>query len=154
MGPVKRTGSYNALAMKVENLDPFLAALAEEVTRHPDVLGFIGRVAPARRTFTFSSAEEFVTKAHEAALAWAPRGAGRPFHLRMHRRGFKHRPSSQSEAQFLDRALLEGAPQDRARARVSFADSDAIIAIDTTDNRAGMSLWTRDDPHRYPFKLN
>jgi tRNA(Ser,Leu) C12 N-acetylase TAN1 len=151
MGQVKRTGYYNVLAMKVENLDAFLPALAEEVTRHPDVVKFIGRVATAQRAFTFSSADEFEAKAREAALAFAPRVAGRSFHVRMHRRGFKHRLSSQTEEQFLDHTLLEAAEQTGAPARVSFEDPDVIIAIDTMDNRVGMSLWTRDDLHRYPF---
>jgi hypothetical protein len=34
-------------------------------------------------------------------------------------------------------------------ARVSFTDPDALIAIDTIDGRAGISLWTRDDLARH-----
>jgi hypothetical protein len=34
---------------------------------------------------------------------------------------------------------------------LSFSDPDAIIAIDSVDDRAGMSLWTREDLKRHPL---
>jgi len=33
--------------------------------------------------------------------------------------------------------------------KVSFTDPDAVIAIDTVDDRAGMALWTREDLARH-----
>ena len=35
--------------------------------------------------------------------------------------------------------------------RISFEDPDAIIAIETIGQRAGMSFWRRADLQRYPF---
>jgi tRNA(Ser,Leu) C12 N-acetylase TAN1 len=32
---------------------------------------------------------------------------------------------------------------------VSFSDPDAVIVIDTIDDRAGISLWTRDELARH-----
>jgi tRNA(Ser,Leu) C12 N-acetylase TAN1 len=34
---------------------------------------------------------------------------------------------------------------------VSFDNPDAIIAVETIGNQAGMSLWFREDLQRYPF---
>jgi len=34
---------------------------------------------------------------------------------------------------------------------VAFDDADAVLAVDTVGDRAGMALWTRDDLRRYPF---
>jgi hypothetical protein len=33
--------------------------------------------------------------------------------------------------------------------RIAFTDPDAVVAIDTIDDRAGVSLWTRDDLARH-----
>jgi hypothetical protein len=35
--------------------------------------------------------------------------------------------------------------------RITFADPDAILALETVDCRAGLSLWSREDLQRYPF---
>ena len=29
--------------------------------------------------------------------------------------------------------------------RISFTDPDAVIVIDTVDDRAGLAMWTRED---------
>ncbi len=34
---------------------------------------------------------------------------------------------------------------------VAFAGPDVILAVETVDNCAGLSLWTRQDLRRYPF---
>jgi tRNA(Ser,Leu) C12 N-acetylase TAN1 len=36
-------------------------------------------------------------------------------------------------------------------ARVSFADPDYILALETVGQRAGLSLWDRVQRARYPF---
>jgi tRNA(Ser,Leu) C12 N-acetylase TAN1 len=35
--------------------------------------------------------------------------------------------------------------------RINFADPDHVIDIETVGNRAGLSIWSRDDLRRYPF---
>lgn len=151
MGTVSRTGFYNVLVMKVDDIDAFLDAFAEDVARHEDTLEYVARVAPARTVFNFSTAEEFEDRAREHALALAPGIAGRSFHVRLHRRGFKGRLKSPQEERFLDDLLLAEAERAGAPARIDFDDPDAVLAVDTVGNRAGMSLWTRDDLRRYPF---
>jgi tRNA(Ser,Leu) C12 N-acetylase TAN1 len=76
---------------------------------------------------------------------------GKSFHVRLHRRGFKGRLSSQNEEGFLDGVLLEALEQSGTPGRITFADPDAIIAVETVDGQAGLSLWTREEMQRYPF---
>ena len=103
---------------------------------------------PAQEVFDFGTAEYFEARARAIALTWVPALSGKSFHVRLHRRGFKGVLSTPREERFIDEALLT-ALQDAGR--ISFTDPDAVIQIETIDGRAGMSLWTRDEMHRYPF---
>lgn len=35
--------------------------------------------------------------------------------------------------------------------RITFADPDAIMTVETVDCQAGLSLWTREEMQHYPF---
>jgi len=78
-------------------------------------------------------------------LEWSPKLAGRSFHVRFHRRGSTHDLPTPEVERFLDDALLEALRQVGAPGTVSFSDPDAVIAIDTIDDRAGLGLWSRED---------
>ncbi len=45
----------------------------------------------------------------------------------------------------LDDALLDALTQAGTPGAISFTDADAVIAIDTIDDRAGIGFWTRED---------
>lgn len=147
-GVVKRSGYYNVLRMKVEKIDAFLAEFAAAVIAAPGILNFISHVVPAEQTFDFATPEEFEERARSTALSWVAKLRGKTFHVRLHRRGFKGKLSTPREEQFLDHALLEVL---KGEGRISFADPDAVIHIETIDGRAGMSLWTREQVRQYPF---
>ena len=85
------------------------------------------------------------------ALSWVLELAQSAFHVRMHRRGFKGRLSSQDEERFLDSVLLAALEEAGTPGRITFEDPDAIISVETVGQRAGMSFWRRDDLERYPF---
>jgi tRNA(Ser,Leu) C12 N-acetylase TAN1 len=106
---------------------------------------------PAAEAFTFQSVGEFEARAKEIVRAWLPRLAGRSFHVRMHRRGLKEQMSSHTEERFLDEALLHALEQAGTPGRIDFTDPDLIVDVETVGQRAGLSLWTRDDLLRYPF---
>jgi len=38
-----------------------------------------------------------------------------------------------------------------AATRIDFEDPDHIVDIETVGQRAGLSLWTREQAQRYPF---
>jgi tRNA(Ser,Leu) C12 N-acetylase TAN1 len=67
------------------------------------------------------------------------------------RRGFKGKIYSQEEGRFLDMCLLDALEKAGTSGRVAFDDPDHIIAVETVGSWAGISLWRREDLHRYPF---
>lgn len=150
-GPVSKTDFFNVLVMKVDDIHCMLDSLRERLQEDPHSLSFLSRLIPAMQTFTFQSAEEFKTKAHEAILPWAPLLAGTRFHVRIHRRGFKGRFLSPEEERGLDALLIEAIEKAGTPGSITFDDPDAILSIETVSNRAGVSLWTRQDRERYPF---
>jgi tRNA(Ser,Leu) C12 N-acetylase TAN1 len=147
-GEVHRTGYFRVLALTVDDIESFLAEVARAIEEKPGTLNIL---IPAQRTFTFASAEEFEAKARDIAILWAPMLAGKTFHVRLHRRGFKGTLSTPKEERFLDETLLDALETLGAPGRISFTDPDAILQIETIDNRAGVSLWQRQDLRRYPF---
>jgi tRNA(Ser,Leu) C12 N-acetylase TAN1 len=151
LGRVGRTDYYNVLVMKVPDQPAFMAKLAQWMAEGPTVSTYISRVMPAQCTFDFGTVEQFETKARDIARSWAARLAGKSFHVRLHRRGFKGRLSTPEEERFLDAAVLEALAQAGTPGSITFDDPDAVIMIETVGNRAGLSLWQRDERRRYPF---
>lgn len=148
---VGRTHYFNVLVAKVADPRALLETLSELSTTVPDIPNFLARVVPLVVTFNFESPEHFETQAREAVLQWADQLAGKSFHVRVHRRGFKHELPSPQEEQMLAEALLETMDKAGTPGRISFENPDAIVAVETVDDRAGMSLWTRDELSRYPL---
>lgn len=150
-GRVEKTSYFNVVTMQVEDTAAFLEAFRQGVEQDPDALLSIGRIVPCTHGFLFQSVEDFETKAQDAARAFLGYWADHCFCVRMHRRGFQRTMSSQEEAanlgEFLKRELLRrGTP-----ARVTFEDPDMILAVEAIGQRAGMSLWSREQRARYPF---
>ncbi|MBI5440479.1 MAG: hypothetical protein HY900_04625 [Deltaproteobacteria bacterium] len=150
-GSVAKTDYFNVLVARVDDVEALLEGLRSAAEKEPRILHTLGRVVPARETFDFRSAEEFEQGASALCREWAPALAGRAFHVRMHRRGFKGRLSGQTEEQRLDGVLLEALEAAGAPGRITFDDPDAIVAVETVGGRAGLSLWTREDLARYPL---
>jgi hypothetical protein len=59
--------------------------------------------------------------------------------------------STPKEERSLDDVLLEALQAAGTPGRIGFDDADAVIQIVTIDNRAGVSLWTREQCQRHPF---
>ncbi len=150
-GEVVPTDYYNVLVLVPDDPGIFMDRFAAMVRNVPEVMEVLSRVMPSAKTFLFSDPEEFEREAQQTVLGWAPRLHGKTFHVRMHRRGFKGRMSSQNEERFLDEALLAALEAGDAPGRIDFDDPDAVIDVETIDNRAALSFWTREDLARYPF---
>lgn len=150
-GVVKRSEFLNVLVMKSDNINKMLENIAANSMNHNEYLTFLSRLIPVTETFSFQNHEEFRIRSGKAVLTWLSELGGRTFHVRMHRRGFKGKISSQEEEQFLDYALLENLANRKTPGSITFDDPDAVIAVETVANRAGMSLWTREQMERYPF---
>lgn len=150
-GQVGRTGFRNVLALKVADVRAFIATLATALEAKPELGEQLGHVMPATATFAFQTPEEFEARAKAAVEEFVPALAGQRFHVRMHRRGFKGRLSSPEEERFLDRFLLERLESAGQPGTIAFDDPDAILAVETVGQRAGVSVWRREDMQRYPF---
>ncbi len=150
-GRVRRTAFYNVLTLQVEDVGQFLETLRENFGGFPEQYQGLHHIMPAQKTFRFQSPEEFEALARAAAGSWVPALAGKTFYVRMHRRGFKGRLSSQNEERILDKFLLASLEQLGNPGRITFDDPDAICVVETIGHWAGLSLWTRGDRQRFPF---
>lgn len=150
-GTVSRTDFYNVFAVHVDDIPSMLEELKERLETDEQVRLSLARVVPVTTAFAFQSPEEFEARAKQAVLAWLPELAGKAFHVRMHRRGFKDRLSSHEEERLLAEFLLEKLEEAGTPAHVAFEDPDVIVAIETIGQRAGLALYTREDLRRYPF---
>lgn len=150
-GPVSRTDYFNVLVMRVENIPVLLSQLSEKIENEPGILNILARVIPATHTFNFMSPEEFEQKAREAVLTWVPDLAGKSFHVRLNRRGFKGRLSTVIEEHFLDQVLLDALVTQATPGKIAFKDCEAVLAVEIVGQRAGLSLWNREELQRYPF---
>ncbi len=151
-GAAERTDFFNILVMRThEEPLKLLGDLQGEAEHDPESISCLARVMPVVETFVFQTPAEFDEKARLAVCAWIPALAGKGFHLRMHRRGFKGKLSSMDEEKFLDTYLLEALEMAGTPGHITFTDPDAVIALETVGPRAGLSLWTREELRRYPL---
>ncbi len=115
------------------------------------ILNSVSRIAPLQASFDFSTPQEFKVKAHGIVQGWAARLSGSSFHVRMHRRGLKSELPSPEVERFLDDAVLSATAGLGRPSRIDFSDPDYVIDVETAGNRAGLSLWTRNELRRLPF---
>jgi tRNA(Ser,Leu) C12 N-acetylase TAN1 len=151
LGKVGDTPYHNVLVLLVTDLREALEALRSLSETDPQVRAWVRHFVPVSEAFWFMSPEQFETRAKEAVRAFLPQLAGKSFHVRMHRRGFKGRLEQHEEERVLGTTILEALAQTGATARVVFEDPDAVVIIETVGQRAGLAVWTREELARYPF---
>jgi tRNA(Ser,Leu) C12 N-acetylase TAN1 len=149
LGPIAKSPYYNVLVMRADDPITLLTAIEKRTEENTALYDAISRVAPASRSFEFYSAEDFVEKAKHIIGEWSANLAGHAFHVRLHRRGAKYDSKTQDTEHLLNDVVLNAAAKAGRPAKVSFTDPDAVIAIDTVDDRAGLALWTREDLARH-----
>lgn len=149
MGELCDTDFYNVLVMRVDEPEVFLARIEQHLDAFPEARQTLARVLPVTVTFRYQTPEEFERKAVDVVRGWLAQLAGKRFHVRMHRRGFKGRLSSLEEERFLDHFVIEELIKQGQEAIIDFANPDWIIALDTVSQRAGLSLWSREARLRY-----
>lgn len=151
-GKVNKSEFFNVLLLQVDDIERFLRDMSAVMSVNKGVFHVIGRIVPVTHTFVYQSPQQFEERAKEVVTEWIPLIIGKRFHVRMHRRGFKGRLSSQHEEMFLDHFIVDCAEKDRQSLPViDFEEPDYIIAVETIGQRAGLSLWTQEQLRRYPF---
>ncbi len=148
-GAVERSPYHNVLVMKVEDPTALLEAIERKTEENSALYDAISRVAPVMRTIEFHSVEEFRDRLKSILLEWLPRLTGSSLHVRVHRRGDRQDLRTPDAERLFDDLLLEATAAAGAPCKISFTDPDAVIAIDTVDDRAGVALWTREDLDRH-----
>lgn len=151
LGQLGDTPYHNVLVLWVADGREALEALRRAGETDPQVRAWVRHFVPVSEAFWFSSPEEFEAKAKQAVRAFLPQLAGKNFYVRMHRRGFKGRLAQHEEERVLGTTILEALAETGASARVAFEDPDAVVVIETVGQRAGLSVWTREELSRYPF---
>jgi tRNA(Ser,Leu) C12 N-acetylase TAN1 len=149
IGPTERSLYYNLLVMKVDDPIVVLEAIEALTDERPALYDAIARVAPAMRTFEFQSTESFKDAAKAIMLEWLPNLTGRSFHVRVHKRGSKLDLRTPDAEHLFNDDIVAGTSKAGPPAHVSFTDPDAVIVIDTIDDRAGVAMWTRGDLVRH-----
>jgi tRNA(Ser,Leu) C12 N-acetylase TAN1 len=150
-GSVVSTDFHNVLAMRVPDVQGFLEALDARIAVDKSLLNDVSRILPAQVSFDFATPDEFKAKARAAVLQWAPRLTGQRFHVRLNRRGHRADLPSVEVERLLDDAVLAKTDELGGRAHVAFSDPDYVIDVETIGERAGLSLWSREDLRRFPF---
>ena len=150
-GIVKPTSYYNVVMMQVRDLGELMEFFVREWESQGGRLLLLQRVVPMSHTFIFRDHQGFGIRATEVVTGWLDQLAGKTFHVRMHRRGFKDQLRSEEEERLLNGTIVEATAHFGNSAVVSFDDPDVVIAVETIGNQAGMSLWLREDLQRYPF---
>ena len=151
-GEVSKTEYFNVMVMHVEDIEQFLEDIKTAISINQVILEYVARVITFTHTYMFQSPQEFEEKAQTIVVDWIPVLAGKQFHVRMHRRGFKGRLSSQNEESVLDTFVMkELAKMGESPAVIDFNDPDYIIAVETLGQFAGLALFSREQLQRYPF---
>jgi tRNA(Ser,Leu) C12 N-acetylase TAN1 len=150
LGTVERTGLYNVLVMRVADVRALLDEVSELAAREP-LFDIVSHVVPLTHKISFTTAGELEHKAREIVLAWAPLLAGKTMHVRMRRRGHKGEFHSQDIERHLGDAVFEELERRGTWCRFALFDPDAVIAIESLRDDAGLALWARADLERYPW---
>lgn len=150
LGWLDRTYYPRVFVMAVDDVAALPARLQAGLVAHPEVARLVGRVVPLTMVFDFRTPEEFRNRLRQAALELAPPLERKRFHVRMHRRGFKGRLTSPEEERALDDALLDWL-RSHGGGQIDFEHPDAVVVVETVDNRAGVALVTREHMARYAF---
>jgi hypothetical protein len=150
-GRLRHTEYHNVAVMAVADPIVFTREFAAAVKETPGILNAMSHVVPFEHVFSFKDAAEFEAKSREIALSYAPRLAGKSFHVRLRRRGLKGIISTPGEERFLDDVLLGDLAAAGSPGRIRFDDPDYVLLIETLAGSGGMTLWTGEDLKRYPF---
>jgi tRNA(Ser,Leu) C12 N-acetylase TAN1 len=149
IGSTERSPYHNVLVMKVDDPIMMLDTIETLTNERPALYDAIARVAPAMRTFEFQSTERFKEAAKAIMLEWLPNLMGRSFHVRVHKRGSKLDLRTPDAEHLFNDDIVAATSKAGPPAHVSFTDPDAVIVIDTVDDRAGVAIWTRGDLVRH-----
>ena len=150
LAPVRPGGYRNVVVAQVDDPSAFLRAVRDALLSDPLLPTALARVVPIERRvrITPDTAAETLAAAAEPLL---DRLAGGSFFVRLERRGLKGRLHTPT----LERDLAErvwAALEARGHTpRVSFADADTVLVVETLGDEAGLAVLDRAVRRDFPF---
>ena len=147
---LRRSGFRNVLVGRVDDVEAFLAAVAELLERRRSLGAALGKVRVIEHTFAVD-VERFHEQLAAAAAALIDQLVGQSFHVRVERRGHKGVINTQSTEKALG-DFLYGELESRGHApTVTFTDPDVVVAVELIGDVAGIGLVPRERCQRFPF---
>jgi tRNA(Ser,Leu) C12 N-acetylase TAN1 len=134
----------------VEDRQAFLEAVRGERERRLTAFQDLGRIIPVDRVFLFTP-ENFLARLQAAVLPYLDLLAGRRFYVRLERRGHKGEIVSPEAERAVDAFIEEQLEARQASGKIDFTEPDAVVAVETIGDRAGVGLLTREVMGRYDF---
>jgi len=151
LGEIREAPFSNVVLVAVEDVGAFADALVKEIADDPAGGRSLARVLPAQHTFHYESLADLEAITRRLLDDWSQDLDGVTFHVRCHRRGRVNDLDTAEEEDFLGDAILRVLSHRGIRGRVTFDDPDFVVDIETLNDEAAISMWTRDDLSAYPF---
>ena len=151
LGEVVSSPFPGVILAAVDDVGAFSDALAKMISDDAAVGMSLGRVLPAQHTFRFESMAELETMTAWVVDDWLEDLADATFHVRCHRRGRVNDLDPAEEEDFLGDVIQRTLSERGTPACISFDDPDVVIDVETLNDEAAISLWTRDDLVAFPF---
>ncbi len=149
-GEFKGSGYRDVVIGNVADTFAFLDALEVIRRETPEKLRSLGQIVPLEENFKFDVAD-FMEKAKEAICPYITQVENCKFFVRVVRRGHKGEISGMETEKELDGFILATLEDNEKRATVSIEEFEKMIVIETIENRAGVSLITREMKEKYPL---
>lgn len=150
LGDFRRTEFLGVLVGRVEDRIAFLETLRAEREKRLTAFQDLGRIIPIDRVFVFTP-ENFVGLLRQSVVPYLDQLAGRRFYVRLERRGHKGEIVSPEAERAVDAFIEENLLLRRAPATIDFENPEAVVAVETIGDRAGIGLLTRETMDRYDF---
>lgn len=151
LGEIQESPFPNVVLVTVDDVGAFADALVRVIADDPPTARSVARVLPAQHTFRFESLADLEVITRRLIDDWADELEGETFHVRCHRRGRVNDLDTAEEEDFLGDAILRLLTDRGTPGQVSFDDPDFVIDIETLNDEAAISMWTRDDLSTHPF---
>jgi adenylyl- and sulfurtransferase ThiI len=149
-GEFSLSGFRAVILGKVPELKEFFEALKRRWETQPFFPEILSSATPVQILFPFAL-EGLMERLKQEVLPFLPAIAGKPFYVRVKRRGHKGAISSQEVEQALDRFLLDELATQGLQSRIDFTRAEIILLVELLHNRGGLALITREMQARYPF---
>lgn len=147
---LRRSGFRNVLIGRVNDVDAFLAGVAELIEQRRSLGSSLGKLLPVAGTFAIDIPRLHEQLAAEAAV-FVDRLVGCSFHVRVERRGNKGIINTQVTERALGDALYAALQARGEKPTITFTDPDVIVAVELIGGVAGFELVTREMRLRFPF---